>query len=604
MARPLTPYSVLCAIIFYFLLAPLCVSSLAHPSKTLDERHGPISWFTCPDVASMQCAFFDVPRDYTHPSDNDTVSIFMRKLPANVTEENRLGSIFINPGGPGGSGAGELPLLGGLLSTIVEGRYDIIGFDPRGVNMTTPSTDCFDKEAKAIHLDYQQLLLGTPYDSRGSPRLPAGARVASEKIFAKRLLASLATARAACEKNGNDDMLRSVGTVAVAKDMVRMMKAVGDTSINFWGFSYGTILGATFAAMYPELVNRMVLDGVSNAESYFNDIFQWGRDGMTDTHKTLTEFLSSCVEAGPKRCAFATAPNGAVATTTSSLRKRLNALYARLRDDPMTVADSLAGPGVLKASDLKGMIFVALYSPYLWQDVAQHLAEVEQGNPANLYGLIYQQFYNIPHRNFTDNVFDRHMEEYGLSTAFPSIICSDSSQVKATVEEYIKYSHELLDISPTGDEWATTIGLCNNWPFRAIERYSGPWTVAKGLKKTKFPILFMSTSADPVTPLASAVKISKGFGNKSATLLVQKGPGHTTISLPSLCTIKSVQKYFLDGKVPTNGTYCTAEPGYIFPVNGTSASRRSTDALEERDRSLLDVLEKLSLHTMRHLGSA
>ncbi|KAF8608854.1 alpha/beta-hydrolase [Ceratobasidium sp. AG-I] len=550
----------------------------------------------------MQCAFFDVPRDHTNPSNNDTVSIFMRKLPANVTAEHRLGSIFFNPGGPGGSGAGELPLFGDLLSTIVEGRYDIVGFDPRGVNMTTPSTDCFDNEAKGMHLDYQQLLLGSPYDVRGSPELPASVRTASENIFVKRLLASLSGARAACEKNGNQEMLQSVGTVAVVKDMVRMMKAVGDTSINFWGFSYGTILGATFAAMYPELVNRMVLDGVSDAESYFNDIVQWERNTLADAHKVLTEFLSDCVEAGPKRCVFAAAPNGAVATTTSSLRKRLNALYARLRDDPMTVADSLAGPGVLKASDLKWLIFGALYSPYIWQDVAQYLAEVERGNATNLYGAFYQSYYNIPHRNFTDNAFGQYMEEYGLPTAYPSILCSDTSQIKVTVEDYIKYSHDFLDIGPTGDEFATDIGFCNNWPFRAIERYSGPWTVAKGLKKTKFPILFMSTSADPVTPLTSAVKMSKGFGSKSATLLVQEGPGHATVSLPSLCTIKNVQKYFLDGKVPTNGTYCALEPGYIFPVNGTSPSRRSVDVLGERDRSLLDVLEKLSLNSIRHLG--
>ena len=109
-----------------------------------------------------------------------------------------------------------------------------------------------------------------------------------------------------------------------------------------------------------------------------------------------------------------------MATTTSSLRKRLDALYGRLRDDPITVAVSLAGPGVLKASDLKGTIFVALYSPYIWQYVAQcgfqlilsrhlinidllpDLAEVERGNPTNLYEVIYQQYYNIPHRNFTD----------------------------------------------------------------------------------------------------------------------------------------------------------------------------------------------------------
>ncbi|KAF8608855.1 alpha/beta-hydrolase [Ceratobasidium sp. AG-I] len=544
--------------------SPLSASGLAHAPNALGKRQGSISWFTCPDVASMQCAFFNVPRNYTNASDDDTVSIFMRKVAAKVPAERRLGSIFFNSGGPGGSAAGSASLIE-TLGTIVEGRYDIIGFDPRGVNMTTPSTDCFDVEAKGLHLYYQRFMLGMPYDARGSSELPESLRAASERIFVNRLSATLAGHGAACGKNGNAAMLQSVGTVFVAKDMIRMMEAVGDTSINFWGWSYGTILGATFSAMYPHLVNRMVLDGVMDAESYFNDVFEWGRVSMADAHKTLTEFLSSCAEAGPTRCAFATAPNGTVTATVSGLRTRLNRLYARLRDEPMTVADSIAGPGVFRASDLKERMFHALYYPSSWSYFAQYLAELERGNATNVYGAAYVPYYNIRHRNFTDNVFGRHMEVGGLPTVQPSIMCSDSPQVNVTIDEYVKYFHELSKIGPTGDRWGINVGICRNWPFRAIERYTGPWTVADGLKKTKFPILFMSTEADPVAPLSSAIKMSNGFGHESAVLLVQKGPGHLTASTPSNCTTKNVRDYFVDGKVPANGTYCVPESGFIFP---------------------------------------
>lgn len=122
--------------------------------------------------------------------------------------------------------------------------------------MTTPSTDCFDIEAKGLHLYYQQSMydfdiapppppplvahslahrLESPYEARGSPKLPASARATSERISVKRLSASQAVAGAACKKNGNEAMLKSVGTVFVVKDMVQMMKAVGDTSLNYWG---------------------------------------------------------------------------------------------------------------------------------------------------------------------------------------------------------------------------------------------------------------------------------------------------------------------------------------------------------------------------------
>ncbi|KAF8608852.1 alpha/beta-hydrolase [Ceratobasidium sp. AG-I] len=588
-------YCVLWTTAIYWLSASFQVSALAHSSNVFGERQssGGISWFTCPDGENMQCAFFSVPRDYTNPTDNDTVSIFMRKLPATVPAEDRLGTILTNPGGPGGSGTAWLAQRGESNSAITEGRYDIIGFDPRGINMTTPQTGCFDTEGKGLQLQYQQTLLGTPFDARGSLKLPNSSRAASERIFVNKLSASEANVGLACKTRGNEAMLQSVGTVLVVKDMVRIMEALGDTSINYWGYSYGTVLGATFAAMYPELVNRMVLDGVSNAESYFNDIFQWGRDGMTDTHKTLTGFLSSCVDAGPDRCAFAAAPNGTVTTTTAGLRKRLNALYARLRDGPMSVPDSSAGPGILTASDLKSVVFFGLYSPVVWPGIAQDLAEVERGNAANVYAYVHMLYGTIEPGNFTDNVYGRYKEKYGLPSTTPSIMCSDSPQANVTLDQYIAYFHELSELSPTGEQWALYFGKCRGWPFRAIERYTGPWTVADGLKKTKFPILFMSLDADPVTPLRSAVKMSEGFGSESAVLLVQQGFGHCTDAHPSLCTMKNVRDYFIEGKVPANGTHCTPEPGFIFPSNTTGAVRRSTKVLEKRDALLLDALDKL-----------
>ncbi|KAG8727913.1 hypothetical protein FRC12_022147 [Ceratobasidium sp. 428] len=136
------------------------------------------------------------------------------------------------------------------------------------------------------------------------------------------------------------------------------------------------------------------------------------------------------------------------------------------------------------------------------------------------------------------------------------------------------------------------MGNCNGWAFRSSQRYTGPWTVEKGFKKTKFPVLFASLDADPVTPLTSAIKMSKGFGKESATLLVQQGFGHCTTAHPSLCTYKHIRDYFVDGTVPANGTHCTPEPGYIYPTNSTS-SKRAMSRLSKRDAELLKAVHGL-----------
>ncbi|KAF8604019.1 hypothetical protein BDV93DRAFT_606371 [Ceratobasidium sp. AG-I] len=336
------------------LFATSILSSAWASPPLLTRQASNISWFACPDNDSTQCAFFDVPRDYSNPTTGDTVSIFMRKLPAKVSAENRLGTILSNPGGPGGSGSSTIA-MSEELSAIVEGRYDIIGFDPRGVNLTGPFTACFDDEAKVLHSEYKQQLYGVPF-----PHTTTDA----ERAFVTRFSGLQAGHNAACLKNGNRGMLESVGTASVAQDMALIAEALGEDGVNYWGYSYGTILGATFAAMRPDLVKRMVLDGVSNAESYFDDGLQWGRDGMAETHKAR----SLC----PEYCDFAipTSKSGK-AETTASLRKRLNALYARLGKEPMIVEDSPAGPGILTASDLQNLVLLVLYAPSIWSSAIQ-----------------------------------------------------------------------------------------------------------------------------------------------------------------------------------------------------------------------------------------
>ncbi|KAG9084527.1 hypothetical protein FRC07_013615, partial [Ceratobasidium sp. 392] len=217
-------------------------------------------------------------------------------------------------------------------------------------------------------------------------------------------------------------------------------------------------------------------------------------------------------------------------------------------------------------------------------------ASLERGNASDVYTASYLFLANLNHLPYNENAFNRSMQRYSTRESITSILCSDAAATNLTVNQYTDYFRELGKTSLAGHPWAKIFGHCNGWPFRSSQRYTGPWTVAKGLKKTKFPILFMSLDADPVTPLAAAAKMAKGFGNESATLLVQEGFGHCTTSHPSLCTQKHVHDYFVDGKVPANGTFCTPEPGFIYPTNSTNSKRSS---LSKRDTELLEAVNKI-----------
>ncbi|CAE6413668.1 unnamed protein product [Rhizoctonia solani] len=554
---------------------------IIHPRQA--SNASTISWSPCPDGNSTQCAIFDVPMDYTNPDNGKTVSIFMRKYAATAPEDQRLGSILVNPGGPGGSGTALIAIRGEDLSTLVDGRYDIIGFDPRGVNLTGPPTACHDTEYKFAQRVYQLSMQGAPFPHVGG---------AGEIAHVTKLSAIQSSHPKACIEHGNHDMLTNSGTVAVAKDMERIVQALGEDGLNYLGYSYGSILGATFAAMRPNLVKRMVLDGVSDAEAYYNDILKWGKTGIQDTHKTIAGFVSTCIEAGPTECALAVGKDNKT-ETTEGLTKRLDALYTKLGKEPLVVGDSPTGPGIIQASNIQAVMFSLAYFPKFWKGLAETLAAVEKGDGREFYLSINSLVYGVLPEPYNQNVFNRSMQrlEGTRETQYP-VLCGDSPRLNITVEEYADYFREMGKINSVGEQWALIMGGCRDWPFRATERYTGPWSVEKGLNKTRFPVLLVSMDADPVTPLPSAVKMNRAFGSESSTLLIQQGFGHPSYSHPSLCTIKNVHDYFVNGTVPKNGTYCTPEPGYIYPTNNTQSKR---SMLSRQDSKLLEAVERLGL---------
>ncbi|KAM0745922.1 alpha/beta-hydrolase [Meredithblackwellia eburnea MCA 4105] len=571
----------------------LCLASLGYLGRrkvtATSGASDVLNWSPCPDVTETLCAYLPVPMNYHDPRPNETVSLALRKLPATAPVKDRLGSLFINPGGPGGSGTSLVVRAGLQLSVILEGRYDILSWDPRAVNLTSPALNCFETVGDANRFDHDLEHVGLPYEYRGGEfGGQSNMSNAAELAWTAKLDAFQSALNGACEARGHELLLRSASTAFVVKDMVSILDALGEEKLNYWGFSYGTILGATFAAMEPDRVQRLILDGVSSAALYTANMFEWGRSGMDDTEKTYAGFFDSCAESGPKGCALATN-----SSSTLSIRKRVDALQAQLRSRPLAVPTSKVGPGILTSADIQYSIFHALYSPKTWPKLAEALADLEKGNGSLLFELVNASNDELGRKDPFKNPYHRSMESSSASTA--AIMCSDtdvSAFNQSTTESISDYVRELSRKSITGEIWAMWVTTCRYWSHKAIETYRGPWTVADGLRKTNFPVLFFSMTADPVTPLSAARSMSEGFGNQSATLLIQNGFGHCSLAHPSLCSAKAARAYFLEGKVPEYGTTCDADPGFLFPH--PNDEKKDMAALSAEDEKLSVALEGLS----------
>jgi len=263
----------------------------------------------------------------------------------------------------------------------------------------------------------------------------------------------------------------------------------------------------------------------------------------------------------------------------------------------LPVSKSKAGSGILTASAVQQRIFGSLYKPKIWPDLAKGLAQAQEGDGTLLFEQVNQEFVDMHPKDMTKNVFNRYMETANQPLHTTAIMCGDSASINDVTEgddgarELRSYFRELDKKSPTGEIWASWVSACRRWNVRPFEAYRGPWTVEDGLKKTKFPIIFASLTADPVTPLSAARSMSKGFGNESATLLIQEGFGHCTLAHPSLCTAKKIRSYFLEGKVPEYGTHCKADPGFLFPNSTAAASTVYTTCA---DRRLAKAMHHLS----------
>ncbi|TEB32535.1 hypothetical protein FA13DRAFT_1687269 [Coprinellus micaceus] len=480
-----------------------------NPSKDL-------IWHSCyQETGIFECARLQVPLDYAEPGGRQAAIALIRK-PA-TTREGYRGPVLFNPGGPGDSGVNMILSSADDLATILGPQFDIVSFDPRGIARSTPRANHFD-------MDVERVLFGTL--SGPSPWIEDGVVTGIERVWAQsQLLGALAASH-------DDGYLEHITTENTASDMLRIVQAHGEEKLQYWGFSYGSILGATFAALYPDKVERMVLDGVADAEDYYATAWL---NSLTDSEKTLQLFFDHCAEAGPANCPF-------YSLTPSDIQGNIIALQDKLIAEPIAVRTDTYY-GIVDHSTLHFNLFISLYSPFAsFKPLANALAQLAAGNGTALLSLLGEP---VPYTCSCDE----HAHDWDpLPEAFATVLCNDGAEVSGSLKDLQDYWNELAGVSQFADYWGTIHAGCVGWP-KNKKPFHGPF-----VGDTSHPILLIGNTADPVTPLSSAKKMASGFKN-SVVLTIDAG-GHTSLGAPSVCAHQHVWQYFQNGSLPGQGTVC------------------------------------------------
>ncbi|KAF2478267.1 alpha/beta-hydrolase [Lindgomyces ingoldianus] len=483
-----------------------------------------LNWAPCYD--NFTCAYLEVPLDYANSSIGTTNIAFIKKWSQNSSAED----ILVNPGGPGGSGVGYIMANLEVLETKFGPQYNYVGFDPRGVSRSGPSLDCFPGFPIARNIFDAEMFTAVD-DSTESSLAKSFQRSAAFGKWCTEVLAINGTAQYA-------------GTVAVANDMLHYIelraKELGhppeEAKLWYYGMSYGSVLGATYAALFPNRIGRLVIDGVVDSEDYY---YNGWRTALETTDEDMKTFYKYCYEAGPELCLF-----HQNATSPEELEKRAIATLESLKKSPIVFADPATGvaPVIVTWQDVIAIAFSISYSPISgfpgWDLV---LTGLEKGN-ATLAAIstMKAQILVPPTENFQDS---RTL-----------IACIDNAgrfntSTFETYEEHIEY---LFNQSYYG---GPIIGSIVGPACRSVNIYPPESQLFKGIpsaNKTSNPILFIGNKLDPITPLSSAKKMSSLFAGSE--VITVDAVGHTTSGLCSKCLDKYTMAYMADATLPPPNT--------------------------------------------------
>ncbi|MFD8009713.1 alpha/beta fold hydrolase [Streptomyces sp. NPDC058955] len=476
------------------------VASPSPSPEALRKYYGQrLAWRDC-GVEGFQCATLRAPLDYARP-DGPEIKLAVSRVRASGPGQ-RIGSLLVNPGGPGGSAVDYLQGYAGIgYPQPVRARYDMVAVDPRGVGRSEP-VDCLTGPEMDTYTQVDQ----TPDDTA-----EVDALAASFRRFA-----------AGCEKRSGA-VLPHVSTVETARDMDILRAVLGDERLHYVGASYGTFLGATYAELFPGRVGRLVLDGAMDPSLSALDL---NRDQTAGFETAFTAFAADCVTRPD--CPLGT---GSVAAAGEALRTFFRATDTEPvpTGEDRELGESLATTGVI----------AAMYDEGAWPQLREALTRAIGGEGSALLALADSYYEREPDGSYANLMF-----------ANAAVNCLDlppAYQDPAGAARAVPSFDKASPVFGTGLAWAAL--NCTYWPSEATGR---PHRItAEGAA----PILVVGTTRDPATPYKWAESLADQLS--SGTLLTYEGDGHTAYGRGSDCVDTAINTYLLEGTPPTEGKRCS-----------------------------------------------
>lgn len=456
-----------------------------------------LAWTACD--GTFQCADLTVPIQYADPAKGD-LTIKVLRAPAK-DQKDRIGSLVVNPGGPGGSGVRYAQDADRIVGPSVRKYFDVVGFDPRGVGESDP-VDCLTDH----QLDQFLGTDPTPDDHAEQEQLLGEARDMAN----------------GCEEH-NKALLPYVSTEDAAKDMDVLRAALGEPQLNYLGKSYGTFLGATYAEHFPKKVGRFVLDGVVAPDLTGAEMAKGQAEGFELATRT---YMQDCIDQGG--CPFG--------STVDQGMQWLRDFLGRLDAQPIRSGDT-AVPELNEAWASLG-IAAAMYDQGSWGILTDSLVAAEQGNGSDLMRLADSYADRDPGGRYTGNLME----------VIYAVNCLDrpDSPDLATYEQYAK---DFTKVAPTWGDFLAWGNLpCGVWPVKGGE---GPRKISAA---GSGPIVVVGTTRDPATPYAWAVRLRDQLAN--GNLITYDGDGHTAYMRSNSCVNDAIDAYYVAGAVPKDGLKC------------------------------------------------
>lgn len=467
----------------------LLVASDARRAPATAEAQSALTWRAC--GAPFECATLRVPLDHARPAGRQ-IEVALARQPAR-DPDRREGAILVNPGGPGASGIEFTRAIVGSFSAEIRDRFDIVGFDPRGVGASTPLV-CHDSIQRLAGLD--------PVPATDDQWAEA-ARLARE--FA-----------ALCAQRGGE-LLPHLGSLDVVRDMDRIREALGDQRVSYVGYSYGTLLGLLYADRYPDRVRAFVLDGAIDPTIS-------GDEGMAAQavgfERAIDGFNANC---RARSCPLAADGREPWAAVTDLVER------ARTRTIPSTAADRAAGPGEVFTGAIQ-----ALYRPGSWRALERAVNEARADDGSTFVRL-------------TDAYLGRQGDDYANQTEMNAAVNCLDYEFSRDPAHYRALQPTLAAVAPRiGPSMAPTGLLCAYWPAPPQ-----PIRLAGGAPS---PTLIIGTTNDPATPYEWALGARRALPN--SVLLTHEGDGHTVYLTGNRCVDVVVNAYLLTLATPQDGAIC------------------------------------------------